>query len=119
MRLRPDGDFGVTPSEKIRVKNEKAVAPYAAAFSDLIHSSWDSVVHPNALTEIRTFTAPSTVGSMATFGIFFDFIPDAQGNHAPTDQYTVTISGQTGAPVPPDQVFPPPPAHRSYAFVVE
>jgi hypothetical protein len=114
MHDRPDGDFGVTSSEKISVTVVKKYPVYAAAFSDLIHSSWDSVSQPDALTEIRTFTSPVPKGSMCTFGILFDFI----GNYPQDDQYKVVIAGETGKPAT-RLIFPPPVAHRTYTFVVE
>jgi hypothetical protein len=115
MRERPDGYFGVSHDEKITVKVVKKNPVYAAAFSDLVHSSWDSVVQPDALTEIRTFTSPRPVDSMCTFGILFDFIGDVPAG----DNYQVLISGKNGTSALPRTIYPPPVAHRTYTFVVE
>lgn len=114
MRERPDGYFGVSAQERITVKVVKKYPVYAAAFSDPIHSSWDSVSQPDALTEVRMLTCPQPKDSMCSFGIMFDFI----GNYPQDDKYQITISGQSGAPAN-RSVFPPPIAHRTYTFVVE
>jgi len=87
---------------------------YAAGFSDVIHSFWERVFQPDALTEVRTFKCPTIRDSMCTFGIMFDFV----GECPEDDLYKVAISGESGTPAQ-RKIFPPPIAHRTYTFVVE
>ena len=106
MRSNPDGSFEVSPGEKITITVTKTLPPNLASFSDLDCGPWASTTKPTPLTEIRTFTAPSTVCTWCGFAIVFDFLKDGSGNYDPSDKYTVTIQGETG-PAVTDTVHPP------------
>ena len=110
------GSYLVAPSETITLNVHKTVAPYGVGY-DLFNTSWQTIVQKDALTEERTFKAPSSVGTECAVGADYTFTPDQHGKYDPSDKYIVTFSGQTGQPDT-RTVLPPNRSYRSYHFKV-
>jgi|SRR6266850_3084910 len=118
MKILPSGDLEVASSEEVTVKVVKSKKPYAASISDLIGATWETTSRPDDLTEVRTFHAPTAPKSKVFCTIEFDFAPDAEGAFDPEDKYTVEIKGKPAEDTRKSTVVPPPPASRTFTFVV-
>ena len=88
------------------IKVEKTSAPYGAAFAPApsAGSAWFNI-QLIGLVETRNMTAPVAAGTLFTFVITLNFIPDATGAFPAGDQYNITITGAVSGvfrePLPP------------------
>jgi hypothetical protein len=107
MTSRPDGNFDVDPNEQINITITKSLPNCAA---DLLITGATLACQQTQFPVCKqcSFTAPKTSGAQVTLTMSLDFQPDAHGNYADGDKYTIQFSGAGGSTVPPIHIFPPP-----------
>ena len=87
----------ITTGERISVQIKKSLAPYSAVASDLTGSAWLPKPENNGtLSAQGGFNAPSTAGTVVSFSVLFDFIPDPDSANDTTDVYVVLVTGANG-----------------------
>ena len=118
MHIIDGSTFTVAPKEYVTVDLLKTVAPYLASVSDLIGASWAPKPAPAGLIAKGAFEAPPAAGSIVTFNVVFEFVPDATGAYPPGDTYSITICGRPTEQTRVETVGPPPPQPRNYLFTV-
>jgi len=88
-----DGNFNVSPGEKIRVNTKIDKPPCVVAFQDPPNGGqWENVVNPPCGQ--RDFTAPNKVGATISFQVRYDE-GIAQNDPDPLARYTTTFISLT------------------------
>lgn len=117
MKQRPDGDFDVSPGEKITITAERDNPPCVVTFGPAKGCSCGTASSPNGTSVREICTSPVTPGLQWEQTIIFAF-PAVEGG-TPNNHYRVTLSGdQGGKPVQDDVNAPPDPRDRTYTFHV-
>ena len=103
MRLNANATFEVDPGEQITFEVRRTGPPCVAGFEG---EGWDScgpVSEPDESTKAKMCKAKSVVCNNSAMAITVTFSPNVEDD----DQYTVTITGESGEPFT-DFFFPPP-----------
>jgi len=114
MRERPDGDFDVSPGEKITITVVRDNPPCAVTFGPAKGCACRTAQPPpDQKTAKETCTSPATTGLQWEQTIVFGF-PGSVDDH-----YHITIVGDAGGDMAEDDVHAPPdPRDRTYTFHV-
>jgi hypothetical protein len=119
MKIIDGATFTISANEHITVQIQKASAPFQASVSDLTGPIvWRTKPNVSGLVCSADFTGPSVSGSLVSFTVDCDFLPEADGSFIPNDRYIVTIRGRVGEQTRTETLFPPPLQSRSYLFKV-
>jgi hypothetical protein len=112
MKVRPDGDFDVSPGEKITITVQADSLPCVVTFGPAKGCGCLTDPRPDEKTAKETCTSPSTPGTQWEQTIIFGFA----GANA---HYSVTITGNAGGiPFDDDVNSTPNPRDRTYTFHV-
>src|SRR5712671_404733 len=113
VRQNSDGTFEADPGEKITFTIRRTSPPCVAGFSPDGWQSCGPVTEPNRMTETKTCTAPSLLGSRCTMAISVSFTPDVKDDG---DKYEIAITGSAGGDQPSADEFIPPPTINGEVF---